>query len=58
VGLGNKNNVELARFYALTTDSIASSADVANPFCFRKAFAVVVVVLMLLLLEQTGRNAR
>jgi hypothetical protein len=56
VGLGNKNNVELARFYALTTDSIASSADVANPFCFRKAFAVVVV--MLLLLEQTGRNAR
>jgi hypothetical protein len=43
----------------LTTDSISSSADVANPFCFREAFAVVVVVLMLMLLpEQTGRNAR
>jgi hypothetical protein len=43
----------------LTTDSISSSADVANPFWFREAFALLVVVLMLLLPpEQTGRNAR
>jgi hypothetical protein len=43
----------------LTTDSISSSAGVANPFCFREAFALVLVVLMLLLPpEQTGRNAR